>query len=102
MSHEIVAWAVTVLMVALVLSFAAYLVSVARLPGRRPRVRTYDGRGRLIGRHENPGEQIAPGRRGDPRGASDDEASAGSGPMNPPVAEDGAHDPDEGGPDAHH
>lgn len=102
MSHEIVAWAVTVLMVALVLSFAAYLVSVARLPGRRPRVRTYDGRGRLIGRHENPGEQIAPGRRGDPRGAPGGDAAAGKGPLSPPVAEDGGHDPDQGGPDADH
>ena len=72
MSHEIVAWAVTVLMVALVLSFVAYLVSVARLPGRRPQVPTYDGLGRLVGHRENPGEQIAPGRRGDPRGGPED------------------------------
>lgn len=67
MAGTALAWAITALVVALAASFAVYLVAVARLPNERPRVPTYGRRGRVIGRYENPGEQIAPGREGDPR-----------------------------------
>lgn len=67
MADAIIAWAITALLAAVVASFALYLFAVARLPDQRPRVHTYDGQGNLTGRYENPGEQIAPGRKGDPR-----------------------------------
>lgn len=63
---EVISWTVTVLIVSAVLSFVVSLVSIARLPDERPKVRTFDGTGRQIGAYENPSEQIAPGRSGDP------------------------------------
>ncbi|MCH6468639.1 hypothetical protein [Sinomonas terrae] len=67
MAEELIGWAVSALVVLVVVAFIVYLFAVARLPDERPRVSTYDRHGKLIGRYENPGEQIAPGRRGDPR-----------------------------------
>ncbi|KHL01429.1 hypothetical protein [Sinomonas humi] len=67
MAEAIIGWAISVLVAAVVVGFVIYLFAVARLPEERPRVPTYDRRGRFMGRYENPGEQIAPGRRGDPR-----------------------------------
>ena len=63
---QIISWALTVLVVAAVASFIVSLFAVARLPDERPQVRTFDRNGQEIGRLENPGEQIAPGRAGDP------------------------------------
>ena len=59
---QIISWAVTVLVVAAVVSFIVSLFAVARLPDERPVVRTFDRNGQEIG----PLEQIAPGRAGDP------------------------------------
>ncbi|WP_334171431.1 hypothetical protein [Sinomonas sp.] len=67
MAEAIIGWAVTALVSTVVVAFAVYLFAVARLPEERPRVHTYDGKGNLTGRYENPSEQIAPGRKGDPR-----------------------------------
>ena len=65
--NALISWTITALMVALVAAFALYLVAVRRLPvDRRPKVRTFDRFGRLLGDYENPGGDIAPGRSGDP------------------------------------
>ncbi|MGA0568582.1 hypothetical protein ACO2Q7_14725 [Rathayibacter sp. KR2-224] len=66
MMAQVLSWAVTVLVVGVAVSFVVSLFSIARLPDERPKVRTFDGMGREIGAYENPGEQIAPGRSGDP------------------------------------
>lgn len=67
MADAALGWAITALILAVIASFVVYLIAVARLPNERPRVPTYDRLGRVIGRYENPGEQIAPGREGDSR-----------------------------------
>lgn len=66
MTENIMAWITTGLMITTVVAFVVYLFAVARLPDERPRVSTYDRYGRPLGRYENPGERIAPGREGDP------------------------------------
>lgn len=63
---QVLSWAVTVLVVATAVSFVVSLFAIARLPDERPKVRTFDGTGREIGAYENPGQEIAPGRAGDP------------------------------------
>lgn len=66
MADAIVSWLVSALMLVTVAAFVAYLLAARRLPAERPDVRTYDRAGRLLGRYPNPGEQIGPGRAGDP------------------------------------
>lgn len=59
---EMLAWSVTALVVALVVSFAAALLSWRRIPvGERPRTRTFDRFGRLVGVAENPDFHEQPG-----------------------------------------
>lgn len=66
MIDAILSWTITVLVVAAVAAFVAYLVAVSRMRDERPKVNTFDRTGRMIGLLENPGEEIAPGRKGDP------------------------------------
>lgn len=68
MIGQLISWLVTALVLTLAISFVVYLFAIALLPDERPTVVTFDRRGRVIGRFENPGEQIAPGRHGDPIG----------------------------------
>lgn len=65
---QVISWAVTVLVSAAIVSFVVSVFAVARLPDERPEVHTFDRNGHEIGPLQNPGEQIAPGRSGDPIG----------------------------------
>lgn len=71
---ELLSWLITILVAALLLTFAGALLSLRRLPlGRRPTTNIYDRLGRPIGRtenpdyHENPGENAAAGPDTPPR-----------------------------------
>jgi hypothetical protein len=57
-----IGWLVTALVLALLATFAAYLVGLRALPtDERPRTDTYDRFGALIGRRENPDYHENPG-----------------------------------------
>ena len=59
MASEIISWAVTAWITALVLSFFLFLAGLRRLPkDRRPKVRRYDRFGAPIKADENPGPEI--------------------------------------------
>lgn len=59
---ELFSWLITALVVVLVLSFVYYLASLRALPtDGRPRTRSYDRFGRLIGETENPDYHENPG-----------------------------------------
>lgn len=55
-------WLVTVLVLALLAAFAAYLFGLRALPtNERPRTNTYDRFGAFVGRRENPDYHENPG-----------------------------------------
>jgi hypothetical protein len=61
-----IAWTITALVVVLLLTFVGSLISTLTMPaGERPRTRTYDRFGRVMGfaenpdYHDNPGEDSA-------------------------------------------
>lgn len=58
----LLAWSITVLVVVLLLAFAAYAVSLRAIPlAGRPRTRTFDRLGRYLGDTENPDYHENPG-----------------------------------------
>jgi hypothetical protein len=58
----VMTWLVTLLVVALLLTFAAALIGINRLPtGLRPRTPQYDRLGRMVGVSENPDYHANPG-----------------------------------------
>lgn len=62
---DVLSWAITALVVVLLLSFLAALLSLRRVPvGERPRTRTYDRLGRVIDVVENPDFHEQPGEEG--------------------------------------
>lgn len=73
---EMLSWLITCLVVVLLLGFVVYVPGLLAIPtGERPRTRTYDRYGRLIGEHENPDYHENPGE--DAREEPEREAIAG-------------------------
>lgn len=62
--NGLIAWSATILVVALLTAFGAALLSLRSLPTQvRPRTRTYDRYGVVLGLAENPDYHESPGER---------------------------------------
>ena len=62
--NGLIAWSATILVVALLIAFGAALLSLRSLPTQvRPRTRTYDRFGAVLGLAENPDYHESPGER---------------------------------------
>lgn len=61
----VIAWTITALVILLLLAFIGSLISTLAMPaGERPRTRTYDRFGRVMGLAENPDYHENPGEDG--------------------------------------
>jgi hypothetical protein len=60
--NEVVSWTVTAAVFALIVAFAAALISLRRIPlAERPKTRIFDRLGQPIGLTENPDYHVNPG-----------------------------------------
>lgn len=61
----IISWLITVLVAALLVTFVVHILRLSRLPtAQRPRTRTYDRFGAVVGVKEKPDYHVNPGEDG--------------------------------------